>query len=152
MYCEYRNTIMLGWGAGKMGFTCSGHPTEWRIFGPAPRANRSTWQLLTGTFLEGARSVRGRPVLMALLATSLIAGAASEGLARLWEAHFLNTFHLAEATALTPATWCWAVACILLLDLVGSVYGPTYETWLNQHIDSRGAGRGVTHIEKPDLR
>jgi len=86
-------------------------------FKPQPRGDRSTWQVLTGTFVEGIRAVRGRPVLMALVAVTLIGGMSSEGFDRLWEAHFLITLRLAEVSRLSPATWFG------ILKVVGSFLG-----------------------------
>lgn len=74
-------------------------------FTPEPRASRAPWQMLTATFTQGVRAVRGRPVLLALLAVALISGASSEGFDRLWQAQFLITLRLEEVSRLTPATW-----------------------------------------------
>lgn len=74
-------------------------------FTPRPREQGSHLRTMGATFMEGVRTVRGRPVLLALLMFSLIAGAASEGYDRLWSAHFLTTFQLEQISRLTPATW-----------------------------------------------
>ncbi|MFZ5816096.1 MAG: MFS transporter [Bacillota bacterium] len=98
-------------------------------FTPQPREQRSNWQVMSSTFREGLQAVRGRPILMALLAISLIAGAASEGLGRLWEAHLLLTFRLAEASALPPATW------FSLIALAGSLLGIAAAHFARKHLD-----------------
>lgn len=93
-------------------------------FTPRPRENRSTWQMMSTTFMDGARSVRGRPVLMALLLISLIAGTASEGVARLWETHLLDTFRLPEISSLSPATWFGMLAAAgAVLSMITSHLG-----------------------------
>src|SRR5688572_281301 len=61
-------------------------------FKPAPREERTSWQAMRGTFTDGLKMVRGRPVLMTLLAVELFVGMASEGFDRLGEAHLLTNF------------------------------------------------------------
>jgi len=86
-------------------------------FTPAPRAGRSSWQSMAHTLGEGVRSVRGRPVLVALLVIAVIGGAASEGFDRLWEAHFLLTLSLESVGLLPIALWFG------LFRLAGSLLG-----------------------------
>ncbi|MFZ5824330.1 MAG: MFS transporter, partial [Bacillota bacterium] len=174
-------------------------------FRPEPRGNRPAWQALTTTFREGIGAVRGRPVLMALLAVTVITGASSEGVARLWEAHFLITLRLEEVSRLTPATWfgilsavsallgiaaahvsekridlsrprqvtialmvstavrmlCilvlagapglgWAVAAVVVMPIVGAVYGPLFDTWVNQQAESRTRATVLSIIGQMD--
>jgi DHA3 family tetracycline resistance protein-like MFS transporter len=59
-------------------------------FSPTPKEDRTTFQQMGHTFIEGVRSVRGKPVLIALLAVTAILGAASEGIDRLWIAHVVT--------------------------------------------------------------
>ena len=91
-------------------------------FTPRPREDRSTWGVLSGTFRDGVTAVRGRPVLIALLLVSVIGGAASEGLARLWGAHFLITFNLADVSSLTPATWFGIISAVSALLGMGAAH------------------------------
>ncbi|MBK9713681.1 MAG: MFS transporter [Kouleothrix sp.] len=76
-----------------------------RGFRPAPRAGRASWRAMLGTFSAGARVVRASPVLLALLAVSLVGGAAGEGFDRLWEAHVLLDFSFPSLGALQPVVW-----------------------------------------------
>lgn len=174
-------------------------------FRPEPRADRSTWQILTATFREGIGAVRGRPVLMALLAVTLITGASSEGFDRLWQAHFLITLQLEAVSRLTPATWfgilsaisallgiaaahvsekridlsqprqvtialmastavralCilvlaaapglgWAVGAIVVMPIASAVYGPLFDTWVNQQVESRTRATVLSIIGQMD--
>lgn len=110
-------TLILGLG----GFLLMAMPETG--FTPRPREQNSHWRTMAATFMEGARAVRTRPVLLALLGVSVIAGAASEGWDRLWQAHFLLTFRLEEISTLSPATWfgIMAVAGSLLSILTAHV-------------------------------
>jgi MFS family permease len=92
-------------------------------------AGQSGWHVMKSLFSEGVSVVRGRPLLMALMAASLIGGAASEGFDRLWEAHFLVTFRLADVLTVTPATAFGIFAAAG--SLVGIVVGHLGEKWLD---------------------
>lgn len=86
-------------------------------FAPSPRQERSTLTLMAGTFRDGIRSVRSRPVLLLILAVTLFAGAASEGFDRLWEAHFLTHFQFPQLGALQPVVWFG------IISIAGAVLG-----------------------------
>ncbi len=74
-------------------------------FEPAPRLDRRPWKVMAATFKEGLSSVRGSRLLMMVMAVSLVFGAYSEGVDRLWEAHFLTTFGLPQLGRLTTLAW-----------------------------------------------
>jgi DHA3 family tetracycline resistance protein-like MFS transporter len=74
-------------------------------FRPAPRNARAGWRPVVATLGEGVEMVRTRPLLLALLAVNLFAGAASEGFDRLWEAHLLLGFTFPTLGALKPVVW-----------------------------------------------
>jgi DHA3 family tetracycline resistance protein-like MFS transporter len=76
-----------------------------RGFRPAPREERASWHAMFGTFRAGVRAVRGSRLLLALLAVNLVAGAASEGYDKLWEAHLLLDLNLPSLGALKPVVW-----------------------------------------------
>jgi DHA3 family tetracycline resistance protein-like MFS transporter len=76
-----------------------------QAFTPTPRAERASWRAALGTFQAGARIVRASPILLALLGVNLVAGAASEGFDRLWEAHFLLDFTFPVLGDLQPVVW-----------------------------------------------
>ncbi len=104
-------------------------------FTPAPREDRSTWQSMAHTFQEGVASVRGRPVLIALLALAVIGGAASEGLDRLWEAHMLLTLSLESIGILPIAAWFG------LFRLGGSLAGMATAHWAERRLDLERPGQ-----------
>ncbi len=76
-----------------------------RGFRPTPRGERASWRDAFGTLRAGVRAVRGSPLLLALLAVNLFAGAASEGFDKLWEAHLLLAFAFPALGALKPVVW-----------------------------------------------
>jgi DHA3 family tetracycline resistance protein-like MFS transporter len=76
-----------------------------RGFQPTPREERGSWRAMFGTLREGAHVVRRSPILLSLIGVSLVAGAASEGFDRLWEAHLLTNFDLPHLGALDPVVW-----------------------------------------------
>lgn len=76
-----------------------------RGFQPTPREDRNSLQQMGHTFMEGLRSVRGRPVLVTILIISVFMGAYSESFDRLWEAHLLTNFTFPEWGNFQPVVW-----------------------------------------------
>lgn len=78
-------------------------------FTPAPREERdslrSAARSMAATTREASMLIRGRPVLVLLLAVGVIYGAYSEGYDRLWEAQFLTTLSLPAIGGLDPVVW-----------------------------------------------
>jgi hypothetical protein len=74
-------------------------------FRPAPRDARASWAQVGATARGGARLVRGRPVLLILLAVAAFSGMSSEGFDRLWEAHLLQDVGLPRLGGLDPVVW-----------------------------------------------
>ena len=54
---------------------------------------------------SGARLIRSHHVLLLIVGITFFAGAASEGLDRLWEAHFIRDVGLPELWGLDPVVW-----------------------------------------------
>jgi DHA3 family tetracycline resistance protein-like MFS transporter len=61
-------------------------------FTPTPPGERSSWQQFGHTLRSGWNVMGQRPLLLTMMAISLFYGLYSEGLDRLWEAHFLDNF------------------------------------------------------------
>lgn len=74
-------------------------------FRPVPREDRSSWQLLRGTFRDGVVAVRRQPTLLRLFAITAFFGAHSEGIDRLWEAHLLAHFRFPSLGTFKPIVW-----------------------------------------------
>ena len=64
-----------------------------RGFTRVPTAERS-WKQIANTAREGSRVIRGRPILLSIVAIAFFGGLASEGTDRLREAHFLTDLGL----------------------------------------------------------
>lgn len=75
------------------------------------------------TARRGVRLVRGRPVLLLLVAAAFFAGAYTEGFDRLWEAHFLRDVGLPAFFGLSDLWWfaVLGVGAMLLGLLVSNV-------------------------------
>ncbi len=74
-------------------------------FRPTPRGERTSWLALFGTMREGMQLVRQRPLVLTILGIAVISGAFSEGLDRLWEAHFLANVSFPAFASLPPVAW-----------------------------------------------
>jgi MFS transporter, DHA3 family, tetracycline resistance protein len=73
-------------------------------FHPLPREERGSFAQMAHTGREGARLVRARPALLAILGIAAFSGMWSEGFDRLWEAHFLE-LGLPTLGGLDPVVW-----------------------------------------------
>lgn len=94
-----------------------------------PPEERESFAALFATLSEGVRTVRGNPVLVAILVLAALAGAASEGVDRLWELHMVRAVGLPEAGGLALASWI-AVARGAQL-----VLGFGAAEWLRRRVD-----------------
>jgi MFS transporter, DHA3 family, tetracycline resistance protein len=71
-----------------------------------PAAARiSALRSMKGTAVTGGRLVRGHHILLLIIGITFFAGAASEGLDRLWEAHLLEDVGLPTLFGLDPVVW-----------------------------------------------
>lgn len=86
-------------------------------FQPDRSHDRRSWRELGATFTEGARAVRGKPLLLSMLLVNLLLGAASEGFDRLWDAHVIRDVGLPAIGSLPPSVWFG------LIGLVGMALG-----------------------------
>jgi DHA3 family tetracycline resistance protein-like MFS transporter len=87
-------------------------------FRPAPRSSsEAPWNAMRRITQDGIKVIRGRQVVWMLLLVGIVFGAFSEGIDRLGEAHFLNTFGFPTWPAFV-ANW-QPVVWIGLMDAVG---------------------------------
>ncbi|MGZ4389842.1 MAG: MFS transporter [Gaiellaceae bacterium] len=83
-----------------------------------PRGERPP---LVAAAREGARTVRGRPVLVVLLTIAFFYGMSTESFDRLWQAHFVRDVGLPAFGGLDPVWWFGVFGvCSLLLGLAAS--------------------------------
>lgn len=74
-------------------------------FRPSPREGRNHLAAMAATGREGVRTVRGRPLLLGILAATAFFGMWSESFDRLWEAHFLQNVGVPGIGELEPVIW-----------------------------------------------
>jgi DHA3 family tetracycline resistance protein-like MFS transporter len=89
-------------------------------FQPTPAEDRTSFQQMAHTLRTGVRVVRGRPVLMTILAIGLFYGLYSEGLDRLWTKHFLDNFTFPALGNFEPVVWIGAISIISGLISTGA--------------------------------
>jgi len=110
-------------------------------FKPAPRENRKNWQQIGYTFNEGAQAIRGRPLLITLVAITVITAGAGEGLDRLFSAHLVRGIGFPTLWNFQPVHW------LGLLDLGRGVAAAGVmrlaERWLDMR---RGSGLAISLI------
>jgi DHA3 family tetracycline resistance protein-like MFS transporter len=100
-------------------------------FKAVPQEDRNTWQQMGHILHSGVQSVRGRPVLITILAITAIAGAASEGVDRLSTAHFIRNIGFPVLANLQPVHWLGAMG--LAFGLLTAGAARLFERRLNTH-------------------
>jgi MFS family permease len=84
----------------------------------------SPLRAMTTTAVTGGRLVRGHNILLLIVGITFFAGAASEGLDRLWEAHLIRDVGLPELFGLDPVVWFG------IFNIVGLVAGIVITSFL----------------------
>ena len=88
-------------------------------FRPAPRDELGAARSAVRTAGRGARLIRARPLLLLIVGITFFGGMWSEGIDRLWEAHFLLEIGMPELAGLNPIVWFGVLnAGSLLLALI----------------------------------
>jgi MFS family permease len=90
---------------------------------------------LKTTAVTGGRLVRGHHVLLLIVAITFFAGAASEGLDRLWEAHLLTDVGLPELWGMDPVLWFG------VFNIAGLVAGIVITSFLVPRFEHAGNAR-----------
>jgi len=98
-------------------------------FAPLPREERGSFAQMAHTGGQGARLVRARPALLAILGIAAFAGMWSEGYDRLWQAHFIRDIGLPSLGGLDPVVWfgIFGAGTILLSIAVAHPLGKRLE-------------------------
>ncbi len=89
-------------------------------FKPTPAAERHTWQEAQRTFKQGVSTVRGRPILTLMMLVAVIYGLSSEGLDRLWAAHFLENIAFPAVGDLQPVVWFGLLGAAQMILTIGA--------------------------------
>ena len=88
-------------------------------FRPAPREGRGSLGHMVGTARSGARLVRSRRTLLAILGVAAFVGMWSESYDRLWEAHLIRDVGLPSLGGLDPVVWFGVLGVVgTLLSIV----------------------------------
>ena len=98
-------------------------------FTPLPREERGSFAQMAHTGGQGARLVRARPALLAILGIAAFGGMWSEGYDRLWQAHFIRDVGLPSLGGLDPVVWfgVFGAGTILLSIAVAHPLGKRLE-------------------------
>jgi DHA3 family tetracycline resistance protein-like MFS transporter len=85
-----------------------------RGFKPAPREERQTWKTMAQTVRTSTRVLRGSPVLLMLVAITLMYGAFSESFDRLYTPHLLDniTFPVIAGLTLPEIVWFGLISIV----------------------------------------
>lgn len=89
-------------------------------FAPTPPQERTTWRTMLGTVQDARHLVRRQPILLALLATSLVYGLYSEGFDRLWTPHLLENFQGPWQEGIEPVVWFGLIRAVMLMISLGT--------------------------------
>lgn len=81
-------------------------------FQPAAAGDQATWRGLGHTFLAGVQVVRTTRVLMLMLLITLVFGAFSEGLDRLFTPHLIAGFEFPAVADLDTVVWWGVIAAV----------------------------------------
>ena len=81
---------------------------------------RDSFGEMARTTRIGARVVRGRPLALTVLAVAAVFGGFSEGMDRLWEAHFLTVIGLPGLGSLDPVVWFGIIEAGAMLLGIGA--------------------------------
>jgi DHA3 family tetracycline resistance protein-like MFS transporter len=87
----------------------------------APELRRTGLRAVVGTAVAGARHIRGRSLLLLLVAAAFFAGMSSEAFDRLKEAHLIRDIGLPAVGSFDPVIWFGLFGvCVLLVGLLAS--------------------------------
>lgn len=88
-------------------------------FTPASTEDRNTWRQMGYTFNQGIKFIRGKSILMLMVGMSLLYGLYSEGLDRLWTAHFIQNIGFSKILEIKPVVWIGIInGCAMVLSIL----------------------------------
>jgi DHA3 family tetracycline resistance protein-like MFS transporter len=115
-------------------------------FTPLPSGERTSWENMVHTFLQGLNTVHRRPSLLTILSIGLVYGLYSEGLDRLWTKHILDNFTLPIVSNWQPVVWIGMIQAVGMLLSVGAVEIARRRINIQDHLSIAKALMGVTAI------
>jgi DHA3 family tetracycline resistance protein-like MFS transporter len=108
-------------------------------FQPTSNAERETWTAMKTVFLEGVGEIRGRPVLVSMLAITMVFGMFSEGIDRLFTPYLIDGYAFPALGEFDSVVWWGIIAAI------ASLFGLAATTVARRYVDLRDQLR-LTHI------
>ncbi|MBM7622000.1 MFS family permease [Bacillus tianshenii] len=90
-------------------------------FERAPAAVEMPFRAMKSTFVSGIGFIKKKPILWMLLLVTVLMGAASEGVDRLWEAHLLEAYAFPELGNLSPVVWFGIIHFVGTLISIGAM-------------------------------
>jgi hypothetical protein len=99
-------------------------------FVPVPAGQRTTWQVMGSTFRAGLAEFSAAPLLGLIFAITLIFGAFSEGLDRLFTPFLLGRFEFPKLGRLDDVAW-WGI-----IAMVSSLVGLAATTLARRFVDT----------------
>jgi len=88
-------------------------------FRPASREELGALRTMVHTGRDGYRLIRARPLLMLIVGIAFFSGLSSEGIDRLWEAHFLVDVGMPSLAGLDAVAWFAVIAAGILVLSIG---------------------------------
>ena len=98
-------------------------------FQPTAVAQRDTWQAVRVTLMSGVTEIRSRPVLVSMLAITMVFGMFSEGIDRLFTPYLIDEFEFPAIGPLDSVTW-WGI-----IAAVSSAFGLAATTIARSRVD-----------------
>lgn len=88
-------------------------------FQPAPKDERDSWRKMSETFKSGLLSIRKSSILITMLFITLLYGLFSEGIDRLWNAHFIDNIKFPTMINLSSVVWFGVInAMAMILSII----------------------------------
>jgi len=100
-------------------------------FRPVAKGERPSWREMGNTLRTGLQLVRLRWVLLIILFIELFYGLSSEGIDRLWTAHFLADFMLPSLGPLKPVVW------FAIFEIAGTLLSLAANEIVKRRVDTR---------------
>ena len=104
---------------------------EEQHFEPAMAEERDTWAGLKSTFIGGVSEIRARPVLVTILAITLVYGMFSEGVDRLFTPLLLGNYQLPMIGQIEAVAWWGVIAAVA--HVVGLVVTTLVRRYVKLH-------------------
>jgi DHA3 family tetracycline resistance protein-like MFS transporter len=89
-------------------------------FEPTPIEQRETFSAMRKTFVEGVEHIRGVPLLVLMMLITMVFGAFTEGVDRLFTPYLIGDFEFPFAEQIDPVVWWGVIAAVSTLVGLGA--------------------------------